>query len=147
MYGKGMSIGEIASFYRIARQAMWKILKRRGTVFRSNLRYGGTNHFYRGGIRVSDRAQNIVELAIQKRILVRPELCQNCKGRGNSRGIHAHHHDYNKPLDVMWLCQPCHYEWHRKNRAVMLNRKLPTMTRKEICSLGGTASGRKRWSK
>ena len=32
--------------------------------------------------------------------------------------IQAHHCDYNKPLEVMWLCQKCHHEWHKNNKAV-----------------------------
>jgi hypothetical protein len=26
----------------------------------------------------------------------------------------AHHEDYDRPLDVMWLCQPCHKQQHKE---------------------------------
>jgi len=48
LYESGMSIQECAEFYEISRQAMHKILKRRGCKFRPNLKYGEDNHFHRG---------------------------------------------------------------------------------------------------
>lgn len=41
MYDNGLSIGDIAKFYNITRQAMWAILKRRGCKFRSRKRMSG----------------------------------------------------------------------------------------------------------
>lgn len=39
------------------------------------------------------------------------EPCEVC-GCAKS---HAHHDDYDKPLDVRWLCDTHHNEWHVKN--------------------------------
>jgi len=32
--------------------------------------------------------------------------------------VEAHHPDYTKPLEVMWLCKPHHDEWHRHNKPI-----------------------------
>lgn len=121
MYDRGLSVGEIAAFYGITRQAMWEWLKARGYKPRSNLRFGNENHFHRGGITASDRAQNLAEKAIEKGILV-PEPCETCGENGRMkdgrRKVQGHHDDYNKPLEVRWLCQPCHHEWHKHNQAI-----------------------------
>jgi hypothetical protein len=50
--------------------------------------------------------------------------CQEC---GNPKS-HAHHHDYNKPLDVIWLCHPCHWKMHgwvkqEKEKVVVVTKK------------------------
>jgi len=34
--------------------------------------------------------------------------------RCGKKKTEGHHPDYSKPLDVIWLCTPCHVEEHRK---------------------------------
>ena len=37
----------------------------------------------------------------------------SCKVCGTTIGVQAHHDDYNKPLDVIWLCRKHHRNLHR----------------------------------
>jgi len=41
-----------------------------------------------------------------------PELCVVC---GTDSCVVAHHNDYLKPLNVVWMCQAHHKQWHAKN--------------------------------
>ena len=52
-------------------------------------------------------ARNAVSNAVRDGKLLRMD-CAFC---GSSKTI-AHHHDYSKPLDVSWLCTPCHIRFH-----------------------------------
>ena len=112
MYQKGLSIGQIAEFYQISRQAMHKILKRREVVFRPNLRYGSENVFYRGEKKQCLRARQLFLNAVKKGIIIHVNKCSLCGAEDNVEG---HHDDYTKSLVVRWLCHKCHYEWHIKN--------------------------------
>lgn len=120
LYEHGLSVGDVAEFYRVSRQAMWAILKRRGVVFRPQLRYGTDNHFHRG-TSDDDYAQGVVEKAIAKGLLI-PQQCELCGESGRMkdgrRKVQAHHDDYNKPLAIRWLCQKHHHEWHKTNKAI-----------------------------
>lgn len=55
---------------------------------------------------LKNAARTAVAVAIKKGILVRPDVCSFCNKQKNK--IEAHHQDYNKQLDVIWLCKPCH---------------------------------------
>lgn len=57
-----------------------------------------------------------VTMAVKKGQL-RKKPCEVC----GELKVEAHHCDYNKPLDVMWLCKKCHTEWHKHNRPIYLS--------------------------
>lgn len=40
-----------------------------------------------------------------------PQACEVC---GDIQSV-AHHDDYDKPLEVRWLCQGHHVQWHKEN--------------------------------
>jgi hypothetical protein len=44
----------------------------------------------------------------------KPPYCELC-GVFHVK-IHAHHEDYSKPLDVIWLCHDCHMSLHSEKR-------------------------------
>lgn len=43
--------------------------------------------------------------------IITPKPCEVC-GNDNMPLIVAHHEDYNKPMDVTWLCRRCHSRRH-----------------------------------
>jgi hypothetical protein len=51
--------------------------------------------------------------AVRAGVLRRPQRCSRCGDRPPRRRLHAHHPDYSKPLDVVWLCSRCHGREHR----------------------------------
>jgi hypothetical protein len=55
------------------------------------------------------KAHSAVSKAVRHGTLIK-EPCCRC---GNEKSV-AHHDDYDKPLDIMWLCQPCHKQRHKE---------------------------------
>ena len=123
MYEAGLSLQDVGDYFSVTRQAMWDLLRRRITL-RPQKRTGKDNHFHRGGKTMDKRSQHLVEKAIAKGVLIRPATCSECNGdqeyTDGRAGIQAHHDDYNKPLEVRWLCQKCHHAWHKTNKAIEL---------------------------
>ena len=56
------------------------------------------------------KARKAVSDAIASGKLIRPETCSEC---GCTCKPEGHHTDYDKPLEVVWLCTSCHRAAHR----------------------------------
>ena len=57
-----------------------------------------------------------VEAAIRAGIITRPDRCSGCGCPNSEHRIEAHHYDYSRPLDVIWLCTPCHRKMDAQKR-------------------------------
>ena len=54
-------------------------------------------------------AHSSVARAVRNGTLARQPCCR-C---GDAKTV-AHHEDYDKPLEIVWLCQPCHKQRHKE---------------------------------
>lgn len=67
--------------------------------------------FWRDRNMVKRRAHIMTGNAIKYGRLVRPDVCERCGVVGR---VEAHHENYYRPMDVTWLCDPCHGLRHRE---------------------------------
>ena len=65
---------------------------------------------YRSSNPIKRAAHVTVQIALREHRLVKG-VCECC---GDTNSV-AHHDDYSKPLDVRWLCNFHHKQWHTKN--------------------------------
>jgi hypothetical protein len=66
------------------------------------------------------RAHNKVFRALATGKLERPAVCDAC---AKPCRVNAHHGDYSKPLEVVWLCDRCHMKAHERDWAAWRERK------------------------
>ena len=57
-------------------------------------------------------ARKIVGQMIRQKKLFRASICELCS---EAKQTEAHHTDYGRPIDVMWLCDSCHGLVHRND--------------------------------
>ena len=86
---------------------------------------------YRNHQRKKGRAQGAVALGLRKGILSRGP-CEQCPPDAQGNRIEAHHDDYDKPLDVRWLCKSHHHEAHGRTSRYPVRRS-PTTTPLDRC--------------
>lgn len=77
---------------------------------RLNKEYIESYHFSED-LKTKQLARCKVRRAILSGKLIKATECSKC---GSSQRIQAHHHDYSKPLEVIFLCTPCHQKEHSK---------------------------------
>jgi len=118
MYQSGLSVQQIANEFGLKHGRVRKALTGR-VKFRTP---GESRISDLGESRCDYRAVAMVNREIARGKLRRADACETCGKSGKMRDgrsiITAHHDDYNKPLNVKWLCGKCHMDWHRVNRAV-----------------------------
>lgn len=74
-------------------------------MVRGNVVWRSKNPFAR-------KAHNAVNNAVRSGDLLKPDACSRCSRPTPSRRLHGHHENYEKRLDVIWLCAKCHSEKH-----------------------------------
>ena len=93
-------------------------------------------------------AQAKVKYHVDNENIVRPDNCSICKS--SDYRIEAHHFEYSKPLDVLWVCQKCHLALHQRINeeskisadAERLNETASVKEDATVCSTEETCRGR-----
>lgn len=67
-----------------------------------------------GESRARQRARSRYAQSVLRGEIVRPTLCSRCN-QSHYLSIEGHHTDYSRPLEVVWLCRPCHAAEHHAN--------------------------------
>lgn len=75
--------------------------------------FHGSRKNYRAKFKEKQIAVGRVNYALKTGKLIRPANCSVC---GVECKPHAHHSDYSKPLDIVWVCIKCHVAIHNKKR-------------------------------
>jgi hypothetical protein len=88
---------------------------KRCKIYRSST--GGKNKahsaVYRYGKKNKDKvhARLALNYHVKKGNVIKPTKCSCCRLK---KKVEAHHSDYSKPLNVLWLCRSCHSDLHRQ---------------------------------
>lgn len=59
-----------------------------------------------------EQARGMLNKRVQSGKIRKPSKCSKC---GKEGYVEAHHDDYDKPLDVIWICKECHMNIHYSN--------------------------------
>ncbi len=102
-YNKRLNASRLNDEYRAARREWDRTTRKRETARTRDRRHARK---YRQKYPEKERAKRQVRTAISRGDLKR-QPCVFCGKPG-----HAHHPDYSKPLEVVWLCRQHHADLH-----------------------------------
>lgn len=63
--------------------------------------------------RAEDKRRSVAHSSVARAIRSGKLIRQPCSRCNDPKSV-AHHEDYEKPLEVIWLCQPCHKQRHKE---------------------------------
>jgi hypothetical protein len=70
-------------------------------------------HKWHGPKQKNGPARQALHQAVLRRKVRKPGQCQACGRPTPKEELDGHHHKgYHRPLDVQWLCEPCHRKAH-----------------------------------
>ena len=103
---------EYGAWIQYEHYAEWLIEKAKTMPECSEIRAKTKAREYRGrwgaGNALRHNARKATNKAIKGGLLLIKDECEEC---GNFP-TNKHHNDYNDPMDIAWLCRPCHREKH-----------------------------------
>lgn len=67
------------------------------------------------------RARQMIADRVKRGALLRPDICDGCDAEGPTT---AHHDDYERPLEIRWLCNFCHRGMSTKPQPIYPASKL-----------------------
>jgi len=113
---------------RNARMREWRDENRENLRIQNKQKYAENPEKYKSRVKASQQKHPLKQAArvalghaIRDGKISRPRACSAC---GRECTPHGHHHDYNKPLEVIWLCPSCHQRLHHSDTANQTGRLL-----------------------
>lgn len=96
------SIRGLSKMYKISHVRVWQIVKK------INKEY---EEYEKGREKqnIKSRANQQISRLIKSEKIKRKKTCEYCKEKSETV---AHHENYFKPLEIIWLCKSCHRKLH-----------------------------------
>lgn len=121
MVKSGIKKSHVANYFQVSKQYISQLMEKENKPKKEKTRRSRLNTMLKQN-RKKQLAHYLVSSAIMDGVL-HPQPCEKC-GKNNPpigrKIIDAHHDDYDKPLQVRWLCRKHHKEMHKylpnKNR-------------------------------